>query len=130
MFDHEDALLTLKPILSNPNSNLFAFMIQNFIYRLKDQYSKSIGVKCKKTLNTAIRKLLVEEKIHHFKLEDQTKHLHILQLLLENYEELDQNLLNSDDLWILIKLDRKFSKFLKYYPEDVQISLISHLINS
>lgn len=31
---------------------------------------------------------------------------------------------------MLIKLDRKFSKFLKYYPEDVQISLISHLINS
>lgn len=82
MFGHEDALLTLQPILSNPNSNLFAFMIQNFIYRLKDQYSKSIGAKCKKTLNTAIRKLLVEEKIHRLQLEDQTKHLHILQLLL------------------------------------------------
>ena len=85
VFDHEDALLTLKPILSNPNSNLFAFMIQNFIYRLKEQYSKATGAKCKKTLNTAIKKLLVEEKIHRLKLDDQTKHLHILQLLLENY---------------------------------------------
>jgi hypothetical protein len=38
--------------------------------------------------------------------------------------------MSSEDLWVLIKLDRKFSKFLKFYPEDVQVSLISNLISS
>ena len=38
--------------------------------------------------------------------------------------------MSSEDLWALIKLDRKFSKFLKFYPEDVQVSLISNLISS
>jgi hypothetical protein len=60
VFDHQDAMLSLKPILHNPDSNLFSFMIENFIFRLKEQYSKQIGLKCKKTLNTAIRKLIIE----------------------------------------------------------------------
>lgn len=51
-------MLTLKPILHNPNSSLFPFMIENFIYRLKDQYTKHTGAKCKKTLNIAIKKLI------------------------------------------------------------------------
>jgi hypothetical protein len=38
--------------------------------------------------------------------------------------------MSSEDLWVLIKLDRKFSKFLKFYPQDVQVSLISNLISS
>lgn len=64
IFSDENAMLTLKPILHNPNSSLFSFMIENFIYRLKDQYTKKIGAKCKKTLNIAIKKLISEEKIH------------------------------------------------------------------
>ena len=31
---------------------------------------------------------------------------------------------------MLIKMDRQFSKYLKFYPQDVQVSLISHLISS
>ncbi len=58
IFTEENAMLTLKPILHSPNSSLFPFMIENFIYRLKDQYTKQIGVKCKKTLNIAIKKLI------------------------------------------------------------------------
>lgn len=38
--------------------------------------------------------------------------------------------MSSEDLWVLIKMDRQFSKYLKFYPQDVQISLISHLISS
>jgi hypothetical protein len=82
VFDHSNAMLTLKPILHNPNSNLFSFMIENFIFRLKEQYSKLIGFKCKKTLHTAIEKLILEEKIHKLPLEDQKKHLNLLKLLL------------------------------------------------
>lgn len=60
VFDHSNAMITLKPILYNPNSSLFSFMIENFIFRLKEQYSKQIGLKCKKTLHSAIRMLIVD----------------------------------------------------------------------
>ncbi len=86
VFDHLNAMVTLKPILHNPNSTLFSFMIENFIFRLKEQYSKQIGLKCKKTLHSAIRMLIAEEQIHKMPVNDQKKHLKILNLLLENYE--------------------------------------------
>ena len=91
-------------------------MIENFIYRLKDQYTKQIGVKCKKTLNIAIKKLICQQKIHELKVKDQEKHFYILNLLLENVEDFNQTLLSSEELWTLIKSNSKFAKFLKFYP--------------
>lgn len=59
IFNEDNALSPLKPLLLKPSSSLYLRMIESFISRLSDKaYHHSYGERCKKTLNQGIKLLI------------------------------------------------------------------------
>ena len=93
-------------------------------------YHQTYGATCRKILQKSIKLLFQEEQIHKLKLGNHEKHLKMIFILLENYEEVEKTILSHEELWNLIKIENKFSKFIKDYPEAIQINMISSLIKT
>ena len=71
IFSNGHALLTLSPILDHPQSPLYPLMITTYVRRLKEQFTRQVGPKCKRALVTAIRTLFHTHHVHRVTLSDQ-----------------------------------------------------------
>ena len=117
--NEENLINVLGVILQQKDENFFILMLNNYI-----------NDKSKTFLQRIIKILFVEYKLHHFKMVNQEKHLQIIALLLDQNQESIELLIQEQELLELIKINRFFLKYIRFYPQNIQTNFVTFLISS